>query len=582
MRADDLFQAFGDVGDKYVKSVNVFTRTVPHWRVVMKKTTKFAVSAAAAVLALVFLFGAWFLQSRYGVQAGETSSALGLEDPAVLRVVIEEEVGKDFGYSHSVLYGISQVVKMFKLEHPQVQVKVQVLPKVVGERAEELEKLRTEILTGNGPDLYLLPTEQINGLTDEKTEPIIDSYGNNLGFLRATVEDVEPLFPDVRQAMENGVFLDLSAYYDQDELTRGLQSDVMDGGVLDGRRLVLPLGWNMPVLYADRESLAAHGLTPEELPRDLPGLQKLALESGDAALIYGVAQLRDQTWLDVLEGKLDYATGNCTISEEELTRTLLDQIDLWEQWTAYCEENWDQVKWSVDDVAGKGRLASGIDWYTVPIQSSGSQEYRDYAFGEDHPLQVGWLAQAAENVAVAQSLGRELEVLPLTTPSGEQSAHVTFWGAVDAKTQHPRLAYELLRMFLGREVQLQEGYEVEENRENGRIDLDVGEPVPYACPVLIEGSVKGLARATLTYLGTGRHHVERYRALQKTVVGMTDDMLPALEVKLDRVRFLNGLDEELGDLVRRDYPDDPAQREAQVRQAVQEFLRQVRYRLGEG
>ena len=110
--------------------------------------------------------------------------------------------------------------------------------------------------------------------------------------------------------MENGVFLNLSGYYDTEELAQGLKTDVMDGCLKNGARLVLPLGYNMPVLYVDRESLAAHGLTPEGYHR----------KSG---IIYYVCSMGDYTGKNYPDSAIFSALRNLAAADcPEAQKTL--------------------------------------------------------------------------------------------------------------------------------------------------------------------------------------------------------------------------------------------------------------------
>ena len=111
------------------------------------------------------------------------------------------------------------------------------LPTNEQERAVYLQQLRTEILQGGGPDCYLLSTD--NTLILDEPE-------------QYTYVEVEPLFADVGPAMRNGLFYDISLLYDANDSfgKDGLNSRIMDAGMVDGKRYVLPLRYDMPVIPA--------------------------------------------------------------------------------------------------------------------------------------------------------------------------------------------------------------------------------------------------------------------------------------------------------------------------------------------
>ena len=88
------------------------------------------------------------------------------------------------------------LVKQFREKHEDVTVVIERLPKDPESREVRFKQLRTEIMAGKGPDVFLLPTNTNEVVTSE-----------------FDVFDLEPLFPDVNQAMYNGLFLDISELY---------------------------------------------------------------------------------------------------------------------------------------------------------------------------------------------------------------------------------------------------------------------------------------------------------------------------------------------------------------------------------
>ena len=144
--------------------------------------------------------------------------------PTELWVVTEETTGDGMNYI------ASELAKQFAEENPESSIRLDVLPTDKTEREAYLESLRMKIGSGDGPDIYLLPaTAQL--VTDN---PLKYSYYH-----------LDSLFPDV--AMGNRQFADLSQYYDNDkELGKeDLLDIVMDAGIRNGKRYVLPLRFNM-------------------------------------------------------------------------------------------------------------------------------------------------------------------------------------------------------------------------------------------------------------------------------------------------------------------------------------------------
>lgn len=164
-------------------------------------------------------------------------------------------------------------IDAFCQAHPEVSIRMDILPNKEAERAEYLQELRQKIESGAGPDLYLLPTGTVVTLDQP---------------LQYTYREIDPLFPDVSAAMAAGSFADVSEYYrrDADLGVEALNTAVMDAGVPDGARYVLPLRYTMTALYAFDEKLPDAGITPELLDQPVDAIMRQAVEDGNVELAY--------------------------------------------------------------------------------------------------------------------------------------------------------------------------------------------------------------------------------------------------------------------------------------------------------
>jgi len=104
----------------------------------------------------------------------------------------------------------------------------------VQQRDNQLSRLRTEIVAGEGPDIFLTSTYQL-------------SYR----------DDIEPLFIDVEKSMRNRIFLPLDEYIAESEhyVPEEHLQIVMDAGKLDGEQLVLPLLYSVSHKLYDSEKV---------------------------------------------------------------------------------------------------------------------------------------------------------------------------------------------------------------------------------------------------------------------------------------------------------------------------------------
>ena len=127
-------------------------------------------------------------------------------------------------------------VEQLRQEYPDVEMTIEILPLEETVRELRLQQIRTQIMAGEGPDVFLLPTG---------TEVVVDrSY-------KVEPVSISPFFPDLNQAMRIGLFADLSAQYNSDEeLNKAtLNQTVMDAGCVGTGRYVFPLRYTMPVLF---------------------------------------------------------------------------------------------------------------------------------------------------------------------------------------------------------------------------------------------------------------------------------------------------------------------------------------------
>ena len=156
---------------------------------------------------------------------------------------------------------IHDLAEKYSTEHENVNIEIEVVPfgKDEGDRDTFIDQLRVEIMAGKGPDVFLLPTTRFTN---------------------------EVVFNDLELSMQNGIFREISAYYDADEELHKeeLNQTVMDAGTYGEARYILPLRYNFPVLAVNQENMKNYGLTVEDI-NTTDKLMKTILESQDPALV---------------------------------------------------------------------------------------------------------------------------------------------------------------------------------------------------------------------------------------------------------------------------------------------------------
>lgn len=134
-------------------------------------------------------------------------------------------------YDMTELY-LDAAVNQYNLQHPDHPVTAEkYFADGSAESDEEAtQQMLTEVMAGSGPDL------------------IFFDVGNM----------------DIEKMVRRGVFADLEPYFEADNFDwSGYNQAVMDAGVWDGHRLVIPLEYNFPMLYTSQTALDETGFSIE-------------------------------------------------------------------------------------------------------------------------------------------------------------------------------------------------------------------------------------------------------------------------------------------------------------------------------
>ncbi len=455
------------------------------------------------VLVLLLCLTAWMLCSCGSIKPHGATTPDGKK---IIRIVTDET---DWDQMNSQ---IEARTASFLQDHTDVEVEVEILTRQnLQEREVQLTRIRAEMLAGNGPDIFLLPASDTYRLTV-----------NNMVYTQSTADI---LFKDVQQAMDNHVFYDLSDMYNADTALNkdGLNTAIMDSGILDGERMILPLAWDMDVLVVDPTRLSEinkdeewfHSVTLTEMLQE-------ALETKNNILA-GCAYPRN-LWLgnmlNYFPNIIDYKSDNVSLSEEELSQFLLMAQEA-EDLAGNREYNWDLTVGSY-------------------INNGSHLAKRSY------PVYQCRLEEAFAIKKICTHTGTNVLMTPVRTSDGKVVANVTYYGAVNGTTAYPELAYEYISAFLTDE------YQWERNRVGAdMIFEDVTQrkllsrgTVFYGWPVLSVGSeseMSGTATRGEYYMGSifQEETKEQAQAELEAIdsLRLTDGDLPILDAKIDYVRY---------------------------------------------
>ena len=382
-----------------------------------------------------------------------------------------------------------ELIEEYQETHENVKFELEILPTDETEREFRLKTLRTEMMSGKGPDIFLMPT--------------------NTQYIRQ-----ELLVKDVAQSMRSGIFADISQFYDADtELRTGeLQPAVMASGTVGDARYVLPLYYNIDTILIDKGVFAQYGIPEEEITGSFDDLYKTILEKNDPTLARS-ANMYLSWGTRPFSQLVDYESGEVIITPEEIA----DHFRLFQQWAKLQ---------STAERPLEGPFESPV--YTTRFALDGN-----FWQIEGDSMEISPLINAIQSFVITEgnNLG-EVVAYPLRSSDGSLSAEVTYWGAIGAGCEYVDIAYDFLRQFLSEEVQWEMRW--------GRNWFNLVSPrFINGYPVRITGSVGPMTTyvTNLAYrlVVDTPEYQERWEILEP--VALTDSDFPILDAEIDYVRF---------------------------------------------
>lgn len=412
--------------------------------------------------------------------------------------------------------------RKFEKSHSNVEIILEELPLDSATNQEEreilLDQLSVEIMAGKGYDMYLIFTEHVNN----------------------------PLFQDVNQIMRNGMFADLSEYYDADEdlNTAGLNQTVMSAGVVDGHRFTLPLRYDFPIASISRQAIETAGLSMEQLETDVIQMMETIARSGNNEAALSAYFHMNHHVLNFVPEVLDYENQKVLVTQEELTEILNSWVELHKAKLGFRRY----------DMFDYNAIITGQHW----LQNG-------------YSMQVSSLEAALYNTAFNKADGTDIEFVPLTGKDGKIVAEISCYAAVDANCEYPELAYEFLRYFL-----------TEESQWETNVHTDDYLMFSNGYPVRTVGSVgilhQNVFGRTKIYAGT-QEKIDLRERLGNVV--LTDADIPILQAEIDVARYpITVLEHDLGYGIYLAASIDP--NNVDVEQIVQDWLRELEFHLYEG
>ena len=184
--------------------------------------------------------------------------------------------------------GIDCLVSTWQEMEGGSEVEFIIIPTDKYEAEMKISELRTELMAGEGPDIFLLECEQ-----------------------PAQEEVRDGLFVDLEKTMETGLFLPLDEYIENAKHmdTSGWNQTVLDAGKTEEGQVVLPLYYCLPAYVFESSDLSG-----QEVPNSWEELM-----AAENPVLKNAVKGQTFSYFTYSFGDLaDYQAGTLTFSEEEL------------------------------------------------------------------------------------------------------------------------------------------------------------------------------------------------------------------------------------------------------------------------
>lgn len=351
----------------------------------MKKSAKWTGKIIGTAAAAVIVLGLIFL-SVWQNSTPLRSAAPTVEDP--LRICIDTGFyGIEAPFAR-VKDGANGLAKSVTSHGGPENVELEIIPTNGSARETALTRIRTEIMSGGGPDVFLCSCVNTDAYATSQTT----------------------LFPFPARAMADGLFLPLNSYL---ENTQYMEMDkmhpvIMEAGKIDNGQMIMPISFTMPVtVYKEGEA---------ELPSALTTFEDV-VTSGDpilqstAVYAYQYDNQMRCSFPYLFAELADYKTGELTVSEDDLLQVLKGISDL--RRNATSEKL-------------PAHFSEQLSFDTYKIQYVG-EDLRQGIY--DSTPQV---------------------MLPLYNQKGGATALINSFAAVNANTQQPENAFLVLDLVLSK------------------------------------------------------------------------------------------------------------------------------------
>ena len=276
--------------------------------------------------------------------------------------------------------------------------------------------------------------ELIEAEDEETTEAQLERYSEEAVRIMAgegpDVFIVSDVVMDVEKLVRQGVFADMEPFFEADNFDwEPYNQAVMDGGVWRGKRFIIPLAYDFPLLFTTRSALEETGFDVEACG-DYRGFLEECFDFWEDP-----AQTRrmfcGSGWLLNTLGVSGISVANYEARTINLSSPLLEPALRWRETAMESDPLW--------NYGLAGGLEIAADVRDGKVLWTGSL--------------LGPLYGLYHDYAALKTLGEEVVMLPIRDIDGGIQAEIEYPVAVRANSENLRNAYEYLKILLSPEVQ---------------------------------------------------------------------------------------------------------------------------------
>lgn len=305
------------------------------------------------------------------------------------------------------------------------------------ERAAEIAAMRTEIMAGGGPDVFLLPCTP-PGWREKKERWYTET---------TILEQFDPeqaLFINPTAAMNANYFLPLDPYLTEAKFFNPalVNQTVLAAGKTEDGQIILPLAFTFPTANLVKDVL--------DFPNELPTTWEEAVTKEEGIRnAYGFAAW--EQFSDIFGSLADYSTEELSFSREELLQKVRMAVKMQNAELISCETDTEKMtrpyKKAIREVPVV-KLTPNFNTDPFPPDSF-------CGFLSIEHLDFRWLSRWEENrydCRWKKSAGTQM-ILPIRNKEGGVTAGITAYACINRNTKRPEDAFRVLDFLYNDDVQ---------------------------------------------------------------------------------------------------------------------------------